>query len=102
MILKVPGPLPGRPLVIRERDGQLVPTPGRVVVYHDPVAILEPDRLDARRGVGQGRLGDRAPGRALVARGTQSDRPARPVLTHEGNNRTIILADQAGLDVAEA
>ena len=100
--LEVPGPLPARPFVVGERDGQRVPAPGGVVVDQGPVPGGQPDGLDPGAGIGERGVDHRRPRLAVVGRRAQANAAVRAVVAHEGHERAVVLPHQAGLDVAEA
>src|SRR5215510_15775112 len=101
VVFQPPLPLPGLALVVRDRHGQTVAASLGVVVDQRPAPVAKRDDLGAGSGIGQVAVGDRRPGLPSVARFAfvQALR-RRAVIAHQREKRSILLPDNAWLDVS--
>src|SRR5262245_44339362 len=102
LLLKMAGPRPGVSFVLRNGDGQRMPSAGSVVVNEQPMAVAQAKRIEAGAGIRQFRSAHGPPREAAVTRPGDANAIQRPVLAHVSHQRSVLFLEHGGLDVAES
>ena len=101
--LEVLFPFPGFPVVVRNLHRQTVSTALGVIADQNPMPVFQRDDLRPGTGIRQRAVGDRTPRLATIARfALVKSFRGRAVIAHEREQRSILAAHNAGLNVAAA